>query len=176
MMPESHEAGSIRLYRCVRFPDRWEYRHELMGNVRAADSMMLQQAECWWLLTNIAPPGSDAFDAQLCAFSAGSPLSREWTPHPNNPVVLSSANSRNGGFVRDHDGTILRGCQKQGFAQYGESLSLAAIVRLDDRGYQETFRRAFVPDVLAGACGIHHMHSDGAVTVFDFVREERPDR
>ena len=176
MVPESHEARSIRLYRCARFPDVWEFMHELMADVRAADTMVLRHAGRWWLLANIAPPGCDAFDAQLCAFSADTPLSRDWTPHPGNPVVLSCATSRNGGFVRDEDGAILRVRQRPAFGEYGESMSLARIVRLDETAYDEEFRQTLLPDFLPGVKGTHHMHSDGTVTVFDFVREERVDR
>jgi hypothetical protein len=119
------------------------------------------------------PADLDAFETNLCVFSADSPLSTDWVPHPANPVVVTSAVSRNGGFVRDEDGVVLRARQRQGFDRYGESLSLARITKLDDRAYEEQFDRNVLPDFFPGIEGTHHMHSNGAVTVFDFVREER---
>jgi len=172
MVPESSQAKAIRLYKCVQFPGRWEYLHDIMREVDAVDTMVFEHSGRWWLLTNMAPDGSSCQQSLMCVFSATSPLSGDWQPHLNNPVCFSPEFGRNGGLLRDVDGTIFRVRQKQGFNTYGSMLSIAKITRLDTEGYEEATYCEVEPKFFSGLTGIHHMYSNGEITVFDFAKEE----
>ena len=172
MVPESSQVKAIRLYKCVQFPDRWEYLYDIMRDVDAKDTMVFEHSGRWWLLTTMAPDGSNGQLAQLCVFSATSPLSKDWQPHPKNPVCFSPEFGRNGGLLRDADGTIFRVRQKQGFIQYGIMYSIAKITRLDTECYEEVTYCEVEPKFFPGLVGTHHMHSNGGITVFDFLKEE----
>lgn len=171
MVPESYEAEAIRLYRCIQFPHKWEYLYDIMRGVSAVDTMVFEHSGRWWMLTNIAPSGTHEY-WQLCAFSADSPLSKDWHPHPKNPVCFSVEFGRNGGILRDEGGAIYRVRQKQGFDMYGAAMSIAKIAKLDMDSYCEIPCYEIEPKFLPGLIGTHHMHSDGTFTVFDFVKEE----
>jgi len=172
IIPESHQAKAIRLYKCVRFPYQWEYLYDIMQDVVAADTVVFEHSDKWWMLTNIAPDGTTELDSQLCVFSATSPLSKEWQPHAKNPICFSPGVGRNGGVLRDADGTIFRVRQKQGYNQYGMMFSIAKITRLNTEGYEEEFYCEVEPKFFPGLIGTHHMYSAGGITVFDFLKEE----
>lgn len=172
MIPESRGAKTIRLYKCIRFPDKWEYQFDIMKSVSTVDTMVFEHSGRWWMLTNIAPEGASRLSTQLCAFSADSPLSKDWQPHPKNPICFSVEFGRNGGILRDRDGTIYRVRQRQGFGQYGAAMSIAKITKLDLDGYDEALYCEIEPKFLPNLAGAHHMHCNREFTVFDFMREE----
>ena len=172
MIPETSEASAIRLYRCVEFPLKWEYQKELMANKRAADTMLFELEGRWWMLTNVASPGSLDFCSQLCAFYATDPFSCEWSPHQQNPIVFDSAIARNAGLLRLADGTLVRCRQRQGFDQYGEGFSLARITELTPASFREEEIAKITPEFFPKLQGCHHLSSNGEYTVFDFARTD----
>jgi methionyl-tRNA formyltransferase len=172
MIPESQHARSIRLYQCSRFPDRWEYKMDLMKEVWAVDSMVFEHSGRWWLLTNIAPENSDEIGPALHAFSADSPLSIEWRAHSGNPVQFSAVFGRNGGLLKGQDGEIFRVRQRYGYNRYGAGSSVAKIEELTDQSYLEKSYCEIEPHFFERVGGTHHMHCDGRITVFDFFKEE----
>jgi hypothetical protein len=172
MVPESHESHSIRLYRCTRFPDKWEYQMDLMAGVSAVDSMVFEHSGAWWLLTNIAPENSQEHGSALYAFRADTPLSARWRDHAANPVQFSATFGRNAGLLRGRDGGTFRVRQRYDYAKYGLGTSIAKVEQLDERVYREEHYCDIEPHFMSGLAGTHHLHSDGKFTVFDFVREE----
>ncbi len=172
MIPESQNARSIRLYRCARFPDSWEYEMDLMKDVWAVDSMVFERSGTWWLLTSIAPENSEDIGPALHAFSAKSPLSAEWRAHAGNPVRFSATSGRNAGLLRGREGETFRVRQRYGYNQYGAGASVAKLEGINEAIYEEITYCEIEPHFLKGLAGTHHMHSDGKITVFDFVKEE----
>ena len=73
MCPETHEKGEIRLYKCTEFPTKWEFHKTLMKDVCAADSIIFQRDNIWWLFTNIDKSVVGDCDCQLHIFSADNP-------------------------------------------------------------------------------------------------------
>lgn len=171
MVPETHPARAIRLYRCLRFPDRWEFVKSLMENVSAVDTMLFERGGRWWMLTNIGGQRTSDFN-HLYAFSAENPLSTDWQPHRGNPLRSSAASGRNGGLLRDGSGNLFRVRQRYGFNRYGTGSSIARIERLDDDGYDERFYCSVEPAFIDGLAGTHHMHCNGRFTVFDFDSDQ----
>jgi hypothetical protein len=172
MVPESYEARSIRLYRCSRFPDKWDFEMNLMKGVSAVDSMVFEHSGAWWLLTNLAPENGGEPGPALHAFTAESPLSTEWRSHVKNPVQFSATVGRNGGLLKARNGETFRVRQRYGYNQYGVGTSIAKLQRLNGDAYEEETYCEIEPHFLNGLAGTHHMHSNGTITVFDFVKEE----
>jgi hypothetical protein len=168
MVPESAENGDIRLYRCVEFPLKWELHKVLMTDVRAVDTLVFAHDGRWWMLTNINPIGHGLNDAELCLFHAASPLG-EWTPHPGNPVVLDAMKGRNGGLLADAGG-LYRVAQRPAFHFYGKGVGIYRIETLDERAYRETLVQEIDPAFRRGLSGLHHLHQDAGLVVFDHVR------
>lgn len=171
MIPESNDARAIRLYRCQRFPDQWVHVMDLMRDVSSVDTIVFERDGRWWMLTNLRAEGAGEIGPALHAFSATTPLTSDWTPHPDNPVVFSATIGRNGGLLRGADGSFFRVRQRYGYNQYGGAASIARIEELSPTKYRETHFCDIEPRFLPNLEGTHHMHSEGQFTVIDLLRE-----
>lgn len=175
MIPESGADRSIRLYRSSDFPLGWKEEKVLMDGVYGVDTILFEHDSLWWMLTTIAGKGPALNNAELHAFYATDPFG-EWLPHELNPVLIDSHNGRNGGFLRDSQGRPCRVAQVPGFTFYGASSAIYRIDEISPSSYRETLVEEVQPTFLPRLDGTHHIHSDAGVTVFDFMRVERPPR
>lgn len=166
MCPESCAARDIRVYECVSFPLQWKLSKIIMSDIAAADSMIFEYGGCWWLFANTEPAASGDNCSELSVFYADSPLSDRWTRHPRNPVFVDSAKARNAGILLDGD-AIYRIAQRQGFDTYGKGVSINRIVTLTRTDYEEKAVHSIEPNFFDDISATHHLHSNGAVTVFD---------
>jgi hypothetical protein len=163
MVPESVENQTIELYRCVRFPDQWEFVQQLASGVSAADSTIFELNGLWWMYTSIRSVGR-IFD-ELSLYYAESPLG-PWQPHPLNPVQTNVAGGRCGGAPFIHRGAVYRAAQN-GARRYGHSLQIRQIVSLTPEQWEEREVASILPDWRPGLKGTHTFnHADG-VTVVD---------
>jgi hypothetical protein len=168
MCPETSEAKEIRIYRCMEFPLRWKLERSIMKNVSAVDSMLFERNGRWWMLTNIDPAHWGDHSLELCLFSAKTPLDEDWFPHPGNPFFIDASRSRNGGTVKDGN-RLFRVAQGQGFGMYGKRTTINEIIKLNDTYYAEQAVCVVSATFRKGISGTHHLHSNGTMTVFDFV-------
>lgn len=172
MCPETSENKDIRIYKCMKFPLRWRLEKIIMKDVSAADTLLFEKDGRWWMLTNTDSANSGDYCSELSIFSSDSPFAEQWKPHPRNPVIVDSARARNAGLLRDGD-SLFRVAQAQGFDLYGKSSAICKIVELNDSNYDEAIVSEIRPAFTKDAVGTHHMHSDGDVTVFDFLSSRR---
>jgi len=168
MCPETAAAREIRIYKCLEFPLRWNLEKVIMKDISAADTLLFEWGGKWWMLTNIDPAQWDDFSLELCLFSADSPLNDQWTPHPNNPVLIDASLARNGGMVREGE-RLFRVAQGQGFAKYGKRTTVNEIIKLTDESYVEHCVCVISPEFRKGMSRTHHMHSNGTTTIVDFI-------
>jgi hypothetical protein len=175
MVPESGADRSVRLYRSTSFPGGWEEVRILLSGVAAVDTILFEHRGLWWMLTTIKGEGPALNNAELHAFHAPDPLG-EWTPHRNNPVVMDARRGRSGGFLRDADGRPHRVAQVPGFTFYGAGAAIYRIDELSPDSYSERLVREIGPGFQPGLDGTHHIHSADGLTVYDFMRVERPAR
>ena len=173
MVPESCESNSIRLYRCVEYPLKWEYQKDVISNIDATDTIIFEHENRWWLLCNMSIDGNSDYSATLMAFYSDSPLSDNWTAHTQNPLVFDSTIARNGGGLNLTADTLpIRSRQRQGFNEYGEGFSLAQIDELTPSSYRERELAKFTPEFFENIRACHHIHSSGNYTVYDYMRWE----
>jgi hypothetical protein len=90
MMPETHEAKDIRIYKCVEFPLKWELHKILIRNIRAVDSNIFSFNNKYWLFTNLDSSNLGDYSSELHIFYADSFDSSSWKPHSLNPVIFDS--------------------------------------------------------------------------------------
>ncbi len=171
MCPESSAAKEIRIYKCVEFPLRWKLEAVTMQNVKAVDSVIFEQHGRWWLLTNIDPLGTGEYRSELFAFHAPSPFGK-WVAHPLNPILVDAACAGNAGLLVE-PAQIFRVSQGQGFDFYGRQAQINEVVELTPHSYREAAVARITPTFKRGVAGVHHLHSNGSVTVFDYVRRSR---
>jgi hypothetical protein len=172
MCPETHQKKEVRIYRCLEFPLRWTLEKTIMRNISAVDTLLFEKQGKWWLFTNIDPIGSGEHCSELSIFFAESPLASNWTPHPLNPIVVDASCARNGGLVWDGE-SLFRVSQGRAFDFYGKRTRINQIVQLTESHYMEVRVGEITPEFEKGVLGTHHFHSNGKITVFDFVTLSR---
>ncbi|MGA2893153.1 MAG: hypothetical protein ABSE22_09805 [Xanthobacteraceae bacterium] len=168
MCPETHKNRDIRIYRCHDFPLGWTLERVIMQNVSAGDTMIFERNGRWWMFTNIDPVDGDDHCSELSIFHAASPFG-DWTPHTNNPILVDASRARNAGLLRDGE-KLFRVSQGQGFDLYGRQALINEILELTESTYREDCVAQVTPHFKNDICGTHHMHSDGSITVFDYLR------
>lgn len=171
LCPECSGARQIRLYRATEFPRKWEFVKAIMNDVCAADTMLFEKGNRWWMLTNLDRTGQGDFGAELYLFWSDSPLSDSWQAHPANPLKIDSVGGRNAGLLRDGD-RLFRAGQVQGFDQYGVGVRLFEITSLSPNEYQERPVDEIQPGFRDRLLGTHHISSRNGVTVVDSARRE----
>lgn len=171
MVPESSKNRDIRLYKCQNFPLDWKLQEVLIDNIDAADSMIFQKDNKWWLMTNEDPLRLNNHNYQMNLYYSENLLDGEWISHKNNPIIMDSNKARNAGLVFDGS-DVFRVSQAFGFyKKYGENFSLNKIEMLDTNNYLETMfsvhRKFFDKRIL----GSHHLHSNNIFSVFDIWKK-----
>ena len=133
MIPESYQAGAVRLYRADPFPFRWVHDTTLLEGPVFLDSSVFRHDGRWWLLTETSPTRRND---TLRLFHAGD-LRGPWAEHPMSPVVRDDRRiARPAGRVISTSGRLLRFAQDCS-QDYGAGVSAFEITRLSERTYQE---------------------------------------
>jgi hypothetical protein len=156
MVPESHQAGAVRLYRGSPFPQRWAFVATLVEGADLVDSSLFEAGGRWWMLTGVGAGRNDT----LRLFHARD-LRGPFAEHPRSPIVKGDPDrARPAGRVVSVDGRLLRFAQGCG-AAYGTSVRAFEITRLGPTAYEEV---ATGPDpLLRGSghgwnrSGMHHL-------------------
>jgi hypothetical protein len=164
MLPETGENRTIEIYRCTRFPDQWEKVKTLMTGVYAVDSTLLESNGKWWLFTNIAKEGGSTWDT-LYLFYADHPLSDNWIPHPQNPIVNDIHLARPAGQVY-FDGTGFIRPSQDCSVRYGYATNFNRISQLSENEYAEHLEWKFRP-IPKDIHATHTWNRAGNVCVID---------
>ena len=174
MIPESREARSVTLYRCVEMPARWEKVHDLMAGVEAVDATLHPHDGRWWMFVNlVANPGASSCN-ELHLFHADSPLSATWTPHPKNPVVSDARRARPAGALFEHAGRLYRPSQDCA-ERYGRALNVNWVRTLTVDDYEEVGVSRAEPDWAPDVRAVHTFNRQGRFHVID-AEIRRPGR
>ena len=169
MLLESHQNHDIRIYECMDFPLQWKLKHILMSNISAADSLLINKENKWWLITNIDHWNDEDHCEEMTIFSADSPFSSEWIPHPLNPIYADASRSRNGSFFISEN-KFYRVSQTHGIGIYGKSVVINEITNLTEDSFQEIRIVEIFPRFKKNILGTHHFHTNGSITVFDYYK------
>ncbi|RME73335.1 MAG: hypothetical protein D6781_00610, partial [Verrucomicrobia bacterium] len=159
MIPETYQAGEVRLYRARRFPDEWALERVLLAGEEFVDASPFFHDGRWWMFVGcgIPPERSDGLRLFMAPELAG-----PWTEHPASPLRTGDpVRSRPAGRVFRMGGAPVRLAQASG-PYYGMSVRAFRIVDLTEKTYREEACGDGEP-VLAGsgegwnAVGMHHM-------------------
>jgi hypothetical protein len=152
MIPETASARAVRLYRAVEFPTRWEYMHDLLSDVRAADATLCEHGGRWYLFASVSEAGGSSWD-ELFLFVADTPMG-PWAPHPMNPIVSDVRGARPGGALFRRGGVLYRPGQNSD-KTYGHSLSIFEVTELTPDRFAERLAYRIEPDWLPHIYGCH---------------------
>ncbi len=133
MIPESQQAGAVRLYRADPFPSRWKFVTEILKGPVFVDSSVFQRDGRWWMFTETAP---GMRNDTLRLFHAAE-LTGTWREHPRSPVVSGDARaSRPAGRVLATPERLVRFAQDC-VPQYGTGVRAFEVTTLSSTGYEE---------------------------------------
>jgi len=172
MVPETAEAGQVRLYRCDCYPGEWKLERVLLDGIIAVDSTLLQHQGRWWLFAAVAVPRSRP--DELCLFHAASPLG-PFEPHPLNPVLSDLRAARPAGRIFVENGVLLRPSQDCA-GGYGRALVFNRIVELTPDRYREEIIRRIDPGWQPEVRTIHTWNESANLTCIDSIRSVKQSR
>jgi hypothetical protein len=157
MVPETYQAGAVRLYRATDFPTRWACVRTLLEGPFFADSSPFVHDGRWWMFTD-ASAGMD--NQTLRLYTAEEPVG-PWREHPRSPVADGDPRkARPAGRVLAEDGRVFRFAQAC-LPYYGTEVRAFEVTELSPTAYGE--REVQAAPILKGtgsdwnACGMHHV-------------------
>jgi hypothetical protein len=166
MLPETAANRTIEVYRCVAFPHSWQLATTLMENIQAVDTTLFRYGGKWWLFTNLAEnQGASTWD-ELFLFYSDSPLSRQWTPHPKNPIVSDVRRARPAGRLFEYKGELYRPSQDSS-RSYGYALKINRVIRLTETEYEEREADSIEPNWDRRLIGVHTFVYEHGLTMID---------
>ena len=171
MIPETASQSEISLYKATRFPDQWEREHVLLKDINAADTILLQHNERWWMFTNCQSHRSVDERDELHIFFADT-LQGPWQSHALNPVITGVDRSRMAGPIIEDDGNLYRSSQ-YGAYRYGYGINISRIDELTPTTYKESASWRILPEKGAGWSGCHSFTRAGNLVMIDRVRFSR---
>jgi len=157
MIPETHKARSVRLYRASKFPQQWSFVSTLLEEQSFCDSSIFRYANTWWLYTETNPDYK--FDTLRLYYAQD--LVGPWIEHPQSPIIEGNPHTaRPGGRVLVLGDRIVRYAQDC-YPMYGTQIRAFEIIELTTTGYCE--REACEHPILIpsgngwNALGMHHV-------------------
>lgn len=130
MIPESYEANSIRLYKAVDFPTKWEFVKTLIDGKDYVDSSVFNFHEMWWMFTSSS-------QSDILRLYYSDDLMGQWIEHPQSPIIKDNLNiARPGGRVVVCDRKIFRYTQDDEHL-YGNQVRAFEITDLTTTTYEE---------------------------------------
>jgi len=156
MIPEAHEAHSIRLYKANSFPNGWVFVKTLLSEGDFVDPTFFHYGAKCWIFAETNPEGND-----ILRLYYSDSLEDPWVEHPESPVVMGNANiARPGGRVISFDDRLVRYAQDDD-PTYGNQVRAFEIDMLTTSIYreQEVDRIPILGATGSGwnAEGIHHI-------------------
>jgi hypothetical protein len=167
MTPESFQNNDIRLYETNTFPFDWKLKKVIFNKVSAADTIIFQFGNFWWLFTNIDSTGGSNHHSELHAFYSDDPINSEWISHKSNPIIFSSSGGRNAGVFKKN-GKVYRCGQNQEIDNYGKSFSIFEIIELKPDVYIEKLVSNVNPNFFENITGTHHLSNIDDLYAVDF--------
>lgn len=133
MIPESHQAQSVRLYESRVFPTEWSLSEVLISGQRFSDNSIFRYGDRWWLFSET----SAAMEHDTLRLYSSTDLRGPWYEHPISPIIRNDARrARPAGRVIVWNNRPVR------FAQdcvptYGTRIRAFEISELSTTAYQE---------------------------------------
>lgn len=171
MIPESHQANEIALYRAHQFPRQWVRETALLPDVPGAEASVIKHENLWWMFYTLVGPKSRGQRELHVAYA--NKLTGPWRRHPQNPIIDDFRGARPGGTPFSlADGSLVLPVQDCS-QTYGGALRFLRLTALDPE--QISFER--LPPRLTGDLfdetyseGCHTLSKCGELTLIDTKR------
>jgi hypothetical protein len=146
MVPESHQAGAVRLYRARHFPSEWKYGGPLLEGPYLSDPSPFYAHGRWWMFVE----NGAGFKSDTLRLYSATALDGEWREHPASPLRSADPHlARPAGRVLVDDGRIIRFAQDCS-PQYGMAVSA---LEVSDLSTETCHERALTAAPILAASG-----------------------
>ena len=172
MIPETNQNYTIELYQCKEFPYHWEFVKNLKEHISAVDTTLFFHNSTWWIFTNMKEHKQASLWDELFLFYTDDPISSDWTPHPDNPIVSDVTKARSAGKIFTQNNKIFRPAQNCSY-RYGYGLSIQEITDLTPSSYKEIESISYTPKDLKGISGLHTFNKSDGLTIIDAVMKKK---
>lgn len=154
LIPESHEDFSVRLYKAISFPIKWEYIGNLLSGYSYVDPSIFRYKDKWWMFVSTEK-------SSVLNLYYSENLLTGWQSHPMNPIVKLDKNiSRPGGRVIVYNDKLYRLTQDDD-PSYGIQVFAFEITELTEKTYEEKMVSETPVVTKTGngwnAAGMHHV-------------------
>ena len=172
MIPEASENNRLEIYKCAKFPDKWELYSTAFEGEGVVDTLLYLDKDMQkWLFINKTSNPSSGFENELFIYKIDSLKLNKIEPHKQNPVIIDSRVARNGGAIFEFEGKTYRPSQRNVDGIYGRALNINQIKELTINDYKEDCIRIVKSDFQKGFTSIHHLHQYRNMFVFDAAYE-----
>lgn len=138
LLPESCANGSVDLYVCDQFPQKWRLVRRLLEGIDACDATLLYENERWWMFLAVRPAGGGQRHLEI--YFTQDLLQGLWEPHPVNQqrlyADLRNQSGRPGGAFFKRGSEWIRPAQYSP-DYYGQGLGFRQIVKLSSEEFAE---------------------------------------
>jgi len=165
MTPESSENNSIRLYKCIKFPNKWKFFKKIVTGINCVDPVIFKWKNKWVLI--VSKGKNEFLYNKLYVYTSKNPLSSSWDPLDINPVITSNIFGRNAGFIKESNKKIYRISQAYLPGNYGAFVSINKILNISKNRYYEKKIKKILPSYQKNIRGIHTLNYVKNFTVFD---------
>lgn len=167
MIPESSLNGDVALYKCARFPDKWERHTTLLSEIELADVTITRHNGLHYLF-GAWRDGTGGYSDSLAIYYAEHLLG-PWLPHASNPVLIDRASTRPAGHFVTINDKLWRPIQNCTDG-YGAALALAEVVELSPTTFRQIVRHSLKPGPLWPGRKLHTLNRCGRLEVIDGSR------
>lgn len=133
MVPESHQAKSVRLYEAKHFPTDWVCTDVLLSGECFNDNSLFHHGDHWWMFSET----NAALVHDTLRLYYADALSGPWREHPSSPIIQANPHiARPAGRAGLFSGRLMRFAQDC-FPVYGGSVRGFEITDLTTTTYRE---------------------------------------
>ena len=135
LIPETYQKKRLEIYRCKKFPDKWELFSVHMKNDILADPVIFKQNKNLWLLINKTQNNLNYLNKYLYIYKIVNFKKFKILPHKKNPVIANFNRARNAaGFYNKNKNIRLSQINN---SEYGEGLNLFKIKKINLNVFRE---------------------------------------
>jgi hypothetical protein len=170
MMPETNANNRLEIYKCAKFPNKWELYSTAFEGEKVADSFFYtDNNEQKWLFLNKSSGPETSLDNELYIYKVDSIKLHRIESHKQNPIYIDTRVARNGGAIFTYNNQIYRPSQRNIDGIYGKALNINRIDCLTIDDYIENTVKIIEPNSQKRLKGIHHLHQTKNYFIFDGV-------
>ena len=160
LIPESSRSNSIDLYECEEFPYKWSIKQTLIENFKGLDNTLYKKGDYFWLFTTLSQTD------ELHLFYSKTLFTKDWIPHPSNPLFTDVSKARMAGKIVNFDDRTYRFAQN-GSKRYGYGMQLLEIKEISKTKFSEKNIQFIYPNWSDDLVATHTFNQTNRLSVID---------